>query len=132
MTIEKNKLYEEILFPWSLIKKYILQIQKRIYYAEKKNDHKHVYRLQTILVQSWCFQSKTISIFFSGRIPEDFKETQLLETSFPLFKSRLFNKQRSIKYNQNKRISELVSDSFKMKLKTNIKLTQYKNYSLFS
>lgn len=132
MTIKKNKLYKEVLFPWSLIKKYILQIQKRIYYAEQKKDQTHVYELQTILLHSWCFQSNTITTFFSGDISEDFKETQLLETYFPLLKSKFFSTQRSKKHNQHKKVRELVSDSFKMKLKTHIKLMQHKDYSLSS
>lgn len=69
--------------PWGLLEKYILIMQKRIYYAEKKSDHKHVYLLQQKFSKSWSLQAKIVSesFFFTKKI----YEKEFFQNFFPFF-----------------------------------------------
>nr|YP_009184927.1 putative reverse transcriptase [Jenufa minuta]ALO63017.1 putative reverse transcriptase [Jenufa minuta] len=128
MSFKKNQLDQKILFPWNLIEKYILQIKQKIYFAEKKRDFIHVYRLQTILLHSWCFQSKILNIWFLEGILPDFKYTKMLGSNYPTlnsikFKEEVFKKKESKTSSRKSQVftdPSLISETFDLLFKNGV------------
>nr|YP_009184770.1 putative reverse transcriptase and intron maturase [Jenufa perforata]ALO62918.1 putative reverse transcriptase and intron maturase [Jenufa perforata] len=97
MNIEQNmNTLKWNTIPWTLIDKYILQIQNRIYYAEKKNDKKHVYILQSKFSKSWSLQTKNffelcfIIFLQKNKKEKNIKKLSLKENEFKEFLQTMY------------------------------------------